>query len=467
MTLVELAAAAVALWGAGTGISHVAGLGPDSLAGLASFERRVVRVAISYLFGTAALMALGTLIGVAGLPIESWSLGAGLAVCGCLRLLPKRRASRDLRPTRASTVVTVSLIALIVIGCLWVWAGSVHPNSAWDSVAIWGTKARALIFGHRLHHPVFTDPAYRYLHQDYPIGVPLYEAWPSMLGMSVGRGAIGLLYLVPVSAAIVVLATLRDRAGPWRAASWWVVLLGLPVLQRNVGWGYADGIVASLAAAVAATAWRWLRTDEGGWAVTMAILAVALVHTKAEGTALLVAVGIGAAAHLLAHHQVRRSRTLVLVVAPALASLVPWALWVHGHHIPTSFVGGGNWRTLPHHVGDVPRVIRGAWHYVFLRRSFGLLVPAGIALGAIRVVVRAPERVFFLTTLAAGLVVFVAIVSLDASYLIRVSLDRNLLELSGVLAAWVGVAASDRHTDLPEGSKLRPMIDGDPLRVQR
>jgi hypothetical protein len=304
-------------------------------------------VVLAWALGSVAV-SLGLLLGCAvGLGLRASSaILAALAWGSCLWL--RRDARARLRrlchptaaiaawPTRWPPSRLASLALGLGLGLVVVYVGLLadgRPLQVWDSWVTWGMKARLIWQTDAIPTGVYADPTRAVTLLNYPLLVPLLEAW---LYTWVGAPDDRLAGLVNVASYAGLLglgfAALRARGAD--------VLLGLLgaaylasiwALAGLAGLAFADVPLALFALLAGVSLVRWL---EGGPPATLVVAAVsagALGWTKREGLVLL---GLFVLAGLVAG---RGSRRVAAAPALALGGLViagPWLAFVAWRGLP-------------------------------------------------------------------------------------------------------------------------------------
>lgn len=326
---VGLAIANLCFLAAGAGIGRALGLwrAPRDFPGA---------IAVLYLVGVAASGILATWALVAGLELSRVQVVVGCAALAAVGAVPVRRASLTLpspppRPPEWVVVALQSAVAVIVV--LLLVDAVFRPLSEWDAWAMWTMKARAITLLGGLDPGVFAGVPYRHLHLDYPLLLPAVEAIGFRFMGSVDTQVIHLQSALLTAALLVALPRLLADRVPVVVAWASVLLIGVaPSLVDQAGAGLADAPLAVFFAMAAVCGWRWLADGRREMLVLSALFAAAVLATKREGTpfvAALVLVMVVAAG---------RGRRLAAAGAgvAALATALPWQLWLHSNGVDTS-----------------------------------------------------------------------------------------------------------------------------------
>lgn len=160
--------------------------------------------------------------------------------------------------------LAASVLALQVFFVAWV--SGAQPLRDWDSWVLWSMKARALFVTQTLSPAVFAEPTRAVTHLNYPLLLPLTEAFFfQWLGAPDDRwlGIVAVLYFVALVAAVFY--GVRRLGGndlrAWLAACAAGSLPGLTVLAASV---YADVPLAAYATVAMLALVRWSERGERG-----------------------------------------------------------------------------------------------------------------------------------------------------------------------------------------------------------
>jgi hypothetical protein len=237
-----------------------------------------------------------------GIPFSMTAIGLSvLPLFGLGLLLPKRQGTAVARP--GSTPALTGLGKALILLCVVLIAAHTMmlavevlytPVSSWDSKQHWAKQAKVFL-AHREVVPHVTnmwwlvraeEGVYTNLHPDYPVTLPLIQAWVGValdgwhdvyvnLPWLFCFGAIGLIFYgqLRVAGVGVVVAT---------AATYMV--LSLPLLNAQVALaGYADPFMAAAFLGAFAAFLNWTRSRHA-WQGVLSVLCVAsCVALKQEG----------------------------------------------------------------------------------------------------------------------------------------------------------------------------------------
>jgi hypothetical protein len=333
----------------------VAGHGVLLAIGLVQLRPRPLLAAsgVAYLVGAAGTLLLGIALLVVGgelsLPlfvVLALLLGGGGGFLAWRRRAGVAAAAEpDAGPaaSRAQKIVIgvgcVLLLGVLVAGLL---DAGVRPLSDWDSWSIWTRKAVVLTSGGLDPH-VFADPPYAFMHQEYPILLPLFESvyFRAMGGVD-GQAIHAVIWLMYVAClgSIAYLGSLFTRI--W---VWFPVVLALAFggqFHAQLLTAYADVPMGLLAAPGVLCLGLWLRDFDWRFLAVGALLLAATGSVKNEGVLLVVAAFFAAAVVLAASRDWGLMRWLGLGFLGVLIALAPWRIWVAAHDIKSNLpIGKG------------------------------------------------------------------------------------------------------------------------------
>ncbi|MDQ3935516.1 MAG: hypothetical protein M3340_12890 [Actinomycetota bacterium] len=399
---------------------------------LRTWPARLGALGLAYVTGVGATMLALTALLVVGVPFglvtfvaTALAIGSAGAAAALLRLRregpdPASARARPAwplisagrRPTVDGAAVIVFAVALAIVGVYGFDAMRSEPLDQWDGWSIWTRKAVMLVHVDTLASDFWTAPTYEFMHQDYPLVVPLLEAVFFRAGASVDTQAVhGQLWLLLVG---FVWAAAWVAARVTRPVVWAPLLLLLllaPGASSQLFAGYADVPMALFLGLGVLLAGLWLDRREP-WQLWLAALMLgAAAGVKNEGL-------LGAVAALACLTAVvaagRERRALVRVGAGwavFLATVLPWRIWMLANDVsgdlplgkgldPTYLADRSDrfWpsvEALEGQMGD-----QGTWFF---------LIPLGAAL-AIAALIAGVRRAAAAFYLATGFTVFLGLV---------------------------------------------------------
>jgi hypothetical protein len=239
-------------------------------------------------------------------------LAVASAAIAWLVLTRKVDVPARLRPGAGESLA----VALVLLAC----TGPIllEPLQAWDARSLWFFQAKLIHFngGLDLAHEDWTNPAYAFIHADYPKLLPLLAA--QIAGAAghwnefIPKGALSLL-LVPVVLGLGALT----GAHPFSAAA--VFLFGTYLLGcRELLWnGYADGYLALYAGVSSLFLARWLDSRRDvDLALGVALIGIAM-SLKNEGALLALCAGVSVGVFVALDPRRPTARELARSFAPA------------------------------------------------------------------------------------------------------------------------------------------------------
>ena len=303
---------------------------------------RVGGGALALATGWAAFAVLASLALVAGLALATWQIpliaagGAAAAVFVSMRWtraeLPAVVSCRGwrLQVGRTAGVALAAYLGLLVVQALFATA-----DGNYDSWAFWLPKAQSIFYFGGIDTTAggFTS----FDNPEYPPAVPALHAATFHFMGAVDTAALALQAAVLGAAFFVAAgALLRRRVPAWIV---WTCLLALALAPRVAFYfdaALADLPIAYLLGLAGIGAALWLLEGSASTLVLCGIFLAAASVSKSEGFALSVLL-VGALA-LASLWTSRGRRPLVALVAPPLAALAVWKLWLAANDQPLESV---------------------------------------------------------------------------------------------------------------------------------
>ena len=327
--LAGLAVANLCYLAAGAGISRALGLwrAPRDLVSV---------LAVAYLVGVAASGIAAEWALIAGLGLNRWQVVAGCLLLAATGLRPRSGGPvlpRAPAPAAAARGVVALRAAVGLMAVMYLADAAFRPLAEQDAWAMWTMKAKAIALLGGLDARVFAGVPYHQVHLDYPLLIPALEAIGFRFMGALDTQVIHLQgALLVVALLLAVPRLLADRVPP--AAAWASVLLiaVAPSLVYQAGAGLADAPLAVFFATAAVCAWRWLADGRRQMLVMAVLFSAAVLATKREGGPFVAALFL---VLLVAAGRGRRAQT-VAAGAAAVATAIPWQLWLHANGVDTS-----------------------------------------------------------------------------------------------------------------------------------
>lgn len=265
---------------------------------------------------------LGLLLGPRGIEF-------GLGVCFVLGLLIRPKA--NFRKSNLSWMEKLFLGLLLLAIFVALAQALALPMTMWDSIVIYGYKAKILFYEGTFQTPAFLDPQRLHLNADYPLLVSYLEAsFYHVLGHTDDRVVKLLFWIYWLSFLGVIFAALIESARRSLALAVTTMVATLPLFSNDfmgqATAGFVDIPFALYWTGTLLALLRWRLTVSKADLWTAALLALGCAFTKNEGLALLPIINF---VFLFLVPRARR-RSLLLGSFCLLLVLSPW-LWTRAH----------------------------------------------------------------------------------------------------------------------------------------
>jgi hypothetical protein len=300
---------------------------------------------LAYLTGTAVVSLLLIVTLVIGVPFTLATFLVAVLACMGIGAFRSRGQPRGHRPSVAprsggswrtwqvGTWVTGAFVivfaAYAAVGLL---SASEMPLIGGDAWTIWARKAQMLTAHDSLLTGFFEGPSYGFMHPDYPLLYPVWEAIHFRAGGAFETQALlRHVWLLLITFVWAVAFLLRKEARPIVWAPLLLLAAATPGVWQQLLTGYADVPMAIFASLGAISLALWLRREEGQFLALAAILLAAAANTKNEGlmaavALLLAAGGVGFARRL-------RFKQFAFASLAVVAAVLPWRVWLSVHGI--------------------------------------------------------------------------------------------------------------------------------------
>ena len=298
----------------------------------------IILIGLSFLYGcgiaAAALLAL-SLVGL------EWSLFRLVAILMSVFVvavvlqfvrLPGRSDQKgadrvqDLRAWRSPLAIGASIVTLLQVVAYTLYATLVEPWGT-DFWAIWGLKGRVFFQQRGIDFEFLTRG--EFIHNDYPLLLPLLFDVIALANGGWEAPAFGLLYVaVAVAATLIVIAVASEETSPGLAAVIGAATIGL-LSSRYVG--VADPPLMAFAGAGLLLLRRGISRRDRSSVIHASILLGLAANIKNEGLAILV-IALLAAALL--------GREIMRDTWPALVVVAPWLVLRAIHGLSTDLFAG-------------------------------------------------------------------------------------------------------------------------------
>lgn len=279
-------------------------------------------------------------------------------------------------------VVLVAIAAYMAVGAL----AYAHLPTSWDDANIWSLRGLSLYHFERLVPELFRNPDLAFVHLDYPILQPLFEA---SFFRAIGSVDLRLWHVELWIFLGAVIWTLAWLLAPLGKRWLWTIVVGvlavssLPAQVTTLG--DVDATMAGLLGCGALAFGIWLERGQRSHAILGALLVGGAANVKNEGLAFGAAV-VGALILVVVVGRLRtRWKDLAVSLGILAACVLPWQIWVAGNEYAANNTPSP-WELIdnPGYLSDrIDFLWRGIEQVVLQHvdtTSWGLLVPAFLVL---------------------------------------------------------------------------------------
>ena len=287
-------------------------------------------VALSVLLG-AGFVSLGLFF--LGFLVHGPALQALLSVvCVLLAVAGSRRVGNQgiqIRPLAVTSAAAGTLVLLAATVGLVTWF-TFRQSLGWDGLFIWEFKARlAATSGGSIPQAYYQDPARSWSHPDYPLLLPLSEAWFYIWLGRPHQHLVKILFPLFYVAMIGLLVRGAPAFGGCRRqgviAAALVFAVPSVVLGEGASSGYADFPLGVFYLATVLYAAEYVRTGERDYLPVIGALAACLLWVKQEGMILAPCVFLAALPRILRDGG---WKSLVTLVLPGWLLVVCWEVYL-------------------------------------------------------------------------------------------------------------------------------------------
>lgn len=260
---------------------------------------------------------------------------AMLALCYSLfragRCLAARRARwanvLASQPAGPRSILRLMIVSGLLIEIIAIAFATLSTDLGWDGIMNFGIKAKIFFLEGGVPLSYFSDLSRTWTHLNYPLLVPLMEAWVYRFAGQVDERQLMIIFFCFFLSLLgLFYAALRRRHSQLYSLVFAVILCATPFVLRMTASGYADLPLATLILAASIYLYSWLqgrRTDD---LVLASVLAAQCVWVKREGLVFwLVCLAAVAAWSIFSQPNPLRQKMRVLFtyLVPVLV-LAPW-----------------------------------------------------------------------------------------------------------------------------------------------
>jgi len=227
-----------------------------------------------------------------------------------------------------------AVVLLLFVGIAWAaWSNGLRG----DGLAIWGLKARVLWLEGGVPVSYFSDFSRQWSHLNYPLLVPVAEAWAYyFLGKDDEHFAQAMLLVFCLSLLFLFYGSMRRGHSRRYSLAATLLLCITPAFFRIAASSYADMSLGVFIFGSSVSLYFWLKDHHSSDLLLAAILSVFCVWIKREGLvawAINLVVIVIWAGTVRGQPMLRRMRVVLVYVLPAVL-LVPWFLFLAWRAVP-------------------------------------------------------------------------------------------------------------------------------------
>jgi hypothetical protein len=300
---------------------------------------------LAYLTGASVVPILLIALLTIGVPFTLPTFAIVVLLCVCIALVlyqprPEDRTPpadawwrRPWRSWPADVWVTGAFVALFgafaVVGML---SAIDMPLIEWDAWSIWARKAEMLTAHDSLANSFWTGSSYSWIHLDYPLQYPVWEALHfRAAGAFDTQALLRHVWLLLVAFVWAVAYLLRGQVRPVVWAPLLLLAAAAPGVWEQLLTGYADVPMAIFACLGAISLALWLSQGDGRLLALAAIMLAAAANVKNEG--MLAAAALLLVAGSIAFALRLPLRQFGLAAGAVVVSILPWRIWTAAHDI--------------------------------------------------------------------------------------------------------------------------------------
>ncbi len=219
--------------------------------------------------------------------------------------------------------------AFALVGMLSAW---VMPLNEWDAWSIWARKAQMLTEHDSLIGGFWTSPSYSWIHLDYPLQYPIWEALHfRAAGEFDTQALLRHVWLLLVAFVWATAYMLREQVQPVVWAPLLLLAAAAPGVSEQLLTGYADVPMAMFACLGAISLALWLRRGDRRWLAVAAIMLAGAASVKNEG--LMAAAALLLAAGAFAWIRRLDLRPFGYAAGAVVVAILPWRIWLAANGI--------------------------------------------------------------------------------------------------------------------------------------
>lgn len=220
-----------------------------------------------------------------GLILLPWVILAAINIFRKSLLTPDRKIIFELAAlSRFERFLLCAIVFEIIYSF---FRAAVMPMDAYDSVAIWGFKAKAIYLEQALPVDLFKNGEYAFMHMDYPLLIPLQEAFFYNLYQGINDAAVKVIFPAYFFGLLIIFASGLYRLFGRRSALIFTFLLASLTQVNNFSQnGYADLVLAFYYSLGALSIYLWFIKEGRDFLFLAAVFSAIGAWVKNEGIAL-------------------------------------------------------------------------------------------------------------------------------------------------------------------------------------
>lgn len=354
------------------------------------------------------------------------------------------------KPGLAQKII-IPVIALIFL--YFSFHALVTPLSYWDSWAIYGFKAKALYLNQGIPLGFFTDSTKAYAHLDYPLLLPLLEAWAYTALNSWNDQLVNIIFLAYfLSLLVIFYFNLKPLIGERFSLLLTLFLVTIPRFTLFMSSSaYADVPLTVYYFVSLACLFRWFYVSQGrGFLYLSAICLGLAAWTKNEGAVICLVNFFLFIVLVLARDRAGKESFLLIgrCAGIILAIILPWLVFKGVFHVSSYLINGQNISlgVLGSNLGRIPVIFKSFVNNAFRIGDWNLFwftAAAAVVLSLKRNFSWATGTVLLSLLLYFLSWIFIYLVTpLEINWHLANSMDRLLIQVSPSVLFLCGLFAS-------------------------
>lgn len=221
------------------------------------------------------------------------------------------------------------LICIIALEIVYVFfRASCFPLSDYDGLAIWGIKAKSFYLKGTVFTDIFTEKVFLPAHPDYPLLLPLGEAWVYKTLGEFNDYLVKALFPIYFIGTLAVFYSCLIRLFKRKAALLFTFFLATVSQFRNFGFtSYAEIVLVFYFTASFLYLFLWMKKENFSYLILSALLAFSGIWTKNEGSMLFL-VNLIVLAIMLIDKKINLSKKIIYFLTYSLIVVLLFSPWI-------------------------------------------------------------------------------------------------------------------------------------------